>query len=241
MRNLRKKIRPRIFHQANHLVQVMLELLHAFVPISFAYRARRLWPIAFRKSRRNMLRVSAELHNVPLRDPRVLQQLPAGMRQARRKRTALVGRKFFQRIHKLHVSRAALEQIDHVLAQRGIVHARAFSIRAFRRYTLPTFLLTACPRGCLLFLQAVFSETITCCGISGTGCSVDFTNPALRNIFSYSENVYASPESVFASIIKLNAAAVGGVTRSSLGTNSRAMALPLGFSDACTRRINFSQ
>src|SRR5882762_4508215 len=206
MRNLRKKIRPRIFHQANHLVQVMLELLHAFVPISFAYRARRLWPIAFRKSRRNMLRVAAELHNVPLRDPRVLQQLPSGMRQARRKRTALVGRKFFERIHKLHVSRAALQQIDHVLAQRGIVaRAGTFAGRFFAS------LLGLRSRPWLFFLQADFSETITCCGISGTGCSVDFTNPAFRNIFSYSENVYASPESVFASIIKLNAAAVGGV------------------------------
>src|SRR5258708_7432533 len=136
-----------------------------------------------------MLRVAAKFKNVPLRDARMLQQLPTSVRQPRCKRPAFVGWKLFQRIHELHMRRAALEQIDHVLAQRGIVHARAFSIRAFRRYTLPTFLLTACPRGRPLFLQADFSETITCCGISGTGCSVDFTNPAFRNIFSYSEKV----------------------------------------------------
>src|SRR5712692_4261222 len=241
MRNLRKQIRARILYQSNHLVQVVLELLHAFVPIGFAYRARRFWPIAFRKSGRDMLSVAAEFENVPLRDARMLQQLPTSVRQAGRKRTALVGRELFQRVHELHVRGAALQQIDHVLAQRRIVHARAFSMRAFPRCTFPACLLAACPRARLLFLQADFSETITCCGISGTGCSVDFVNPALRYIFSYSANVYASPESVFASMIRLNAAAVGGVTRSSLGTNSSVIALPPGFSAACTRRINFSQ
>src|SRR5712671_7291654 len=136
-----------------------------------------------------MLGVAAELQNVPLRNPRMLQQLPTGVRQARRKRSTLVRWKFFQRIQKLHVSRATLQQIDQVLTQRRIVHARGFSISAGSGSTFPACLLAACSRGCLLFLQADFSETITCCGISGTGCSVDFANPAFRNIFSYSEKV----------------------------------------------------
>src|SRR5229473_6521308 len=123
-----------------------------------------------------------------------------------------------------------------MFAQRRIAtRACASSARALLRLGARFFYCL------LLFLQADFSETITCWGISGTGCRVDFTNPALRNIFSYSEKLYASPESVLASIIRLNAAAVGGVTRSSLGTNSSVMALPPGVNAAWTRRINFSQ
>src|SRR6266404_5531343 len=171
----------------------------------------------------------------------MFQQLPARVRQTRRECAALVGREFFERVHELHVRGAALQQIDQMLAQCGIIHtrgrARAFSTRAFSCCAFAALLV-----GRFLFLlQADFSETITCCGISGTGCSVDFANPALRNIFSYSENVYASPESVFASMIRLKAAAVGGDTRSSLGTNSRVIALPPGFNAACTRFISFSQ
>src|SRR6266404_3838842 len=175
----------------------------------------------------------------------MFQQLPAGMRQTGRECAALVGRKFLQRVHELHVRGAALQQVDQVLTQRRIidagVRARALSVRSPCGRALFAQLLALGPPNQVLFLQAVFSETITCCGISGTGCSVDFANPALRNIFSYSENVYASPESVFASMIRLKAAAVGGDTRSSLGTNSSVIALPPGFSAACTRFISFSQ
>src|SRR6202790_2132474 len=181
--------------------------------------------------------IAAEFQNVPLRDTRMLQQLPAGVRQARGERTALVRRKLLQRVHELHVRRAALQQVSQMLAQGSIVdRASTFSGRAFLARSAFCF----GPHSCFLFLQVDFSETTTCCGISDKGCSVDFTNPALRNIFSYSAKVYASPVSVFASIIRLKAAAVGGLTRSSFGTNSSVIALPPGFSAACTRRINFS-
>src|SRR5712672_3682734 len=189
MRNFRQEIDTRILHQTSHLIQVVLELLNALVPITFACRTRRFRPIPLRKSRRDMLGVAAELDNVPLRDPRMLQQLPTSVRQARRKRSALVRWKFFQRIQKLHVSGAALQQIDQVLTQRRIVRARDFSICTSCCCTFPACRPAACPRPWLLFLQADFSETITCCGISGTGCNADFANPALRNIFSYSEKV----------------------------------------------------
>src|SRR5258708_33530286 len=185
-----------------------------------------------------MLRVAAEFQDVPLRDSRMFQQLPARVWQTRGDRAAFVGRKFLDRVHKMHVRGAALQYIAHMLAQRHIIaRARASSARSFCARTLFALRFPSC----LLFLQADFSETITCCGIPGTGCSIEFANPALRNIFSYSEKVYASPASVFASIIRLNAAAVGGVTRSSFGTNSSVIASPPGFSAACTRRINFSQ
>src|SRR5258707_620937 len=158
----------------------------------------------------------------------MFQQLPACVRQTRGERAALVGWKFLQRVHEVHVRRTALQYIDHMLAQRCIVaRAQASSARSFSACALLAL------RNCLLFLQAYFSETITCCGIPGTGCSVEFANPALRNIFSYSEKVYASPASVFASIITLNAAAVGGVTRSSFGTKQRGNKLRGGHRQGC--------
>src|SRR5258708_17289898 len=168
----------------------------------------------------------------------MFQQVPARLRRSGSERPAFVRRKFLQRVHKMHVRGAALQYSDHMLPQRNIIAgARASSPRSFCARTLFALRFPSC----LLFLQAYLSETITCCGIPGTGCSVEFANPALRNIFSYSEKVYASPASVFASIIRLNAAAVGGVTRSSFGTNSSVIASPPGLSAACTRRINFSQ
>ena len=42
-----------------------------------AGRRGRLWPISFRQCWRLVLRVAAELENVPLGDAQVLQQLPA--------------------------------------------------------------------------------------------------------------------------------------------------------------------
>src|SRR5437762_9114971 len=40
-----------------------------------------------------------------------------------------------------------------------------------------------------------FSEITSCCGISGTCCSVDFAKPAFFAMRSNSANVYASPRS----------------------------------------------
>src|SRR5579864_7155415 len=132
-----------------------------------------------------MVWIPAEFQDVPLRDPRMLQQLPARVRQSRSKRTALVRRKFLQRIHELHVRRSALQQIHQMLAQRSVAACGCiFSATSFRARALLALRLRSC-----LFLQADFSDTTICCGISGTGCSVDFANPALRNIFSYSEKV----------------------------------------------------
>ena len=65
-------------------------------------------------------------------------------------------------------------------------------------------------------------------------------NPALRNIDSSSEKVYASPWAVEPSIIMLNAAGVDGEIRSSLGMNSSVTARPPGARAAWTLRRNFS-
>src|SRR6185503_17991663 len=85
-----------------------------------------------------------------------------------------------------------------------------------------------------------FSEITTCWIVGGSGWIVLLENPALANICSNSENVYASPDGVPASIIKLNCAESGGVTRSSFGTNSNVTARPLSASAARTFRNNVS-
>src|SRR5205814_5022282 len=56
--------------------------------------------------------------------------------------------------------------------------------------------------------------------VGGRGCSSLLRNLELLSIRWSSLNVYASPAGVPASMIKLKLAANGGVTRSSLGTNS---------------------
>src|SRR5216684_821095 len=101
-----------------------------------------------------------------------------------------------------HVPGASFEEIDDVPAQAIVIVRRSFLALALHR-TFP-----------------YFTDRITCPGDGGIGWMVLEENPAFRNIFSYSGNVYASPWSVAASIVKLNFAATGGVTRSSLGTNS---------------------
>src|SRR6478609_3522904 len=69
-------------------------------------------------------------------------------------------------------------------------------------------------------------ETIRCCGSGFSGICSFLLKPAASNISLSSANVYASPAGVAASITRLNMASDGGDTRSSLGTNSRVIALP---------------
>ena len=76
-----------------------------------------------------------------------------------------------------------------------------------------------------------FREIMKLCG-PGVGRSSFDEKPAFRNIRSYSDIGYESPARVDASMIKLNPAAVAGVTRSSLGTNSTVTTRPFGASAA---------
>jgi len=84
-----------------------------------------------------------------------------------------------------------------------------------------------------------FREMMKLCG-PGVGRNSFDEKPAFRNIRSYSDIGYESPARVPASMIRLKPAAVGGVTRSSFGTNSTVTARPFGASAACTFRSNFS-
>src|SRR5258708_12629678 len=124
-----------------------------------------------------MLRVAAEFQDVPLRDSRMFQQLPARVRQTGGERAAFVGRKFLQCVHKMHVRGAALQYIDHMLAQRHIIaRARASSTRSFCARTLFALRFPSS----LLFLQAYFSETIPCSAIPAPASTVHSPNPPSR-------------------------------------------------------------
>src|SRR5258708_6046211 len=72
---------------------------------------------------------------------------------------------------------------------------------------------------------------------SEAGANSTREKPAFFVMLSSSAKVYASPAGVVASIIMLKAAAIGGVTRSGLGTNSTIAARPPGLSEACTLRM----
>src|SRR5258705_69492 len=68
----------------------------------------------------------------------------------------------------------------------------------------------------------------------GRGWADAWPKPAARSLVLSWSNVYASPLGVPASITRLNRAAIGGDTRSGLGTNSTMTTRPRGTSAART-------
>src|SRR6267143_1153825 len=130
VRNLREQVGPRIFHQLDHFFQIVLKLMHAVVPRRSIRRHRRLRPVTFGKTGRLMLWIAAELQDVPLRKPGVLQQLPAGMRQAFNECTPFCLGKTINRVHKVHVRAPALQKADKMFAQHPI--AVSYSTLPFR-------------------------------------------------------------------------------------------------------------
>src|SRR5262249_2697010 len=134
--NLRIQIRLRILHELDHLFQIALKIPYALFPRSVIWRKRCLRPVPPGKIRGDMLRIPAELQNVPLRDSRVLQQLPTGVRQSLGEHTLLALRKPCERIFKMHVRSAAFQQINEVFSQRFVmillsVLADSFFLRRF--------------------------------------------------------------------------------------------------------------
>src|SRR6266852_1285567 len=220
--NLCKQICPRALHQFRHGVQAAVKPSHTFFPSRFPIRRFRIGPIAFGEFRGHVPGAVAEFHNIPLRNPQVLQQLPCSVRKAGHARPAQLRRETANRRVEVHVRAASFEEIDDVPAQAIVIVRRSFLALALHR-TFP-----------------YFTDRITCPGDGGIGWIVLEENPAFRNIFSYSGNVYASPWSVAASMVRLNFAATAGVTRSSLGTNSSVTARAPGFNAAFTLRSNFS-
>src|SRR5215470_11832556 len=67
-----------------------------------------------------MFGVAAEFQNIPLRDSRVLEQLPAGVWQTLHEAAALMRRETLNGVRKVHMRRATFEQIRQVLAQQTV-------------------------------------------------------------------------------------------------------------------------
>src|SRR5215469_13999066 len=183
MGNLGIQIGLRVFHQADYFSQVALKRFYGFIPRSGIGRPRRLRPVAFGKTRRNVLGVAAELQDVPLRDARMLQELPPGVRESGDEGSALCFREILDGIHEMDVRPASFQEVDHVVAQCFVAIARSCFFAGYRLF------LGGRPDFFLHIGDSYFSETRTCCGMSGTGCKVVFVKPALPNIFSYCTKV----------------------------------------------------
>ena len=130
VRNLREQVDPWIFHQLDHFFQIVLKLMHAVVPRRSIRRHRGLRPVTIGKTGRLVLWVTAELQDVPLGKPRVLQQLPAGMRQTFDECAPFRLGKTINRVHKVNVRTPALQKGDKMFAQRPI--AVSYSTLPFR-------------------------------------------------------------------------------------------------------------
>src|SRR5215472_967007 len=176
MRNPGVQIRLWILHQADHLLEISPKALDGLGPRCSIRGPSCFRPVAFGKSGGNVLGVAAELQDVPLRDPRMLQELPAGMRQSRDKGSAFGLGETLDGVPEMDVRATALQQIDEVFTQFAIVTARAG-------------LVLACRFGFFLHKDSYFSESRTCCGTSGMECKLVFANPALPAIFSYCAKV----------------------------------------------------
>src|SRR5579864_6774863 len=104
-----EQIGLRIFYQILHRLQVLPEFLDACIPSSGTGGSFRRGPISFRPFWRSMLRVAAELQNIPLRDAQVLQQHPKRMGKTSRLLSDQVRRNSSNNFVELGVRTAALE------------------------------------------------------------------------------------------------------------------------------------
>src|SRR5271169_3271446 len=97
------QIGARICYKMDHFEQIALEGGHALVPSFTIGRRRRFGPVTGRKRWRDVFWISAELQDIPLREPRMFEQLPTRMRQTVRERAIFLWRESIQRIHEVDV------------------------------------------------------------------------------------------------------------------------------------------
>ncbi len=113
---LDEEVARRILNQVAHRLEVPAKSLDAGLP-----RAVVRWrivrrPIALGPRRRDVLGVAAELEDVPLGDPQVLDQPPRGVRLPLRPDAPQCGRQALHRGVEVEVGIAAAQQIDQVPA-----------------------------------------------------------------------------------------------------------------------------
>src|SRR5688572_1307298 len=82
MWNSFEEIQLRVEHKLFESVQVTTERGGALVPGGCRRRSRGRWPIVGGPVGRHVVRITAKLQNVVLRQPQMLQQLPGRIRKA---------------------------------------------------------------------------------------------------------------------------------------------------------------
>src|SRR5580693_493815 len=107
MRYFGEQIGARVSHQTDHLFQIALERRHAFLPGYLIGGHRRFWAVSVWKIRRDVFWISAEVHDVPLREPRVFEQLPARVRKRVRECPIFLSREIVQSVHEMDVRASA--------------------------------------------------------------------------------------------------------------------------------------
>ena len=116
----------RIGHECLHPFKVAAELLDAFLPGCIARRSIAIRPVSVGPGRRNVLRIDAELHNVPLGGPHMLRQMPSGERKVSLLHPAQTRGESADGTLKADVgAAAAAQQIEQVIAQ-SVVAMRTF-------------------------------------------------------------------------------------------------------------------
>src|SRR5579863_6835966 len=119
--DFREEVGPRIFDQIAHSFQIPLELFDAFAPRLTTMRRLGLRPISLRPRRRLVLRVAAELENIPQSDAQVFEEHPGRVRKILRLGAAQLCRKVFDRVVEFDVSVATGEKVEKMLPQRLVV------------------------------------------------------------------------------------------------------------------------
>jgi len=115
VRDRREEIGRRIGDQVAHRLEIGLERGDRLVPSGWRWRRIALGPIAARKLRRNMPRVAAELQNIPLRDPHVLDDPPRRMWHSSRPFATQLGRQLGHSRGEVDVRSALFEKFDEML------------------------------------------------------------------------------------------------------------------------------
>ncbi len=107
----------RIRNELLHRLQILAELLNTLVPSSGTRWSIRFRPIILRPFGRLVFGVAAEFENIPLRQPKMLEQHPGRVRESVGFYAAQLLRHVFHDVVKPGVGAAAVKQINDVLAK----------------------------------------------------------------------------------------------------------------------------
>ncbi len=131
VRDARGEIRFRAGYELLQGAAIAQECADAAVPRGGARRGGGFRPVAAGKIRRDVFRVAAELKDVPLRDARVLEQFPGGMRRTLRADAAQACREIRERFRPVEMRVMPAEEFRQLPAKRFLVHGEPLSTQAW--------------------------------------------------------------------------------------------------------------